>query len=177
MFLIKDSESIHKVTSIGEFLEWMSIFMESWALNPDFGEIHVFAVCEPLHRFQTKRTPDSDSPWSKVPPTIWKLVFFYRIRATHFMNMHKNPILLVLSAYVYSSNRKVMLKQVIHFICRCDMSKPNRRSNPREVFFKDLNFSPRWRVYQADVYAFFILVHSVIHCYFSWRCGVYRQSC
>ena len=76
MFLITDSESTHKVTSIVKFLGSMSIFMASWAPNPDFGQNPVFAVREQLHRFRTKPTPDSDSPWSKVPPTDWNRVFF-----------------------------------------------------------------------------------------------------
>ena len=38
MFLIADSESTHKVTSICRILVWMSIFMESWAPIPDFGK-------------------------------------------------------------------------------------------------------------------------------------------
>ena len=84
MFLITDSESTHKVTSIGKFLGWMSIFMESWAPNPDFGQNPVFAVREQLHRLRTKPTPDSDSPWSKVPPAIWNLVLFDRMCATSF---------------------------------------------------------------------------------------------
>ena len=63
----------------------MSIFMESWAPNPDFGQNHVFAVREQLHRFRTTPTPDSDSTWSKVPPAIWNLVFvFDRMCATPF---------------------------------------------------------------------------------------------
>ena len=76
-------ESTHKVTSIvcGEcrFL-WrvgaLRFFMESLAPDPDFCQNPVFAVREDLHRFRTKPTPDSDSPWSKVPPAIWNLVFF-----------------------------------------------------------------------------------------------------
>ena len=76
MSRIIDSESAHKVTSIEKVLGGISIFMESWAPNPDFGQNPVFAVREQLHRFRTKPTPDSDSPWSKVPPAIWNLVLF-----------------------------------------------------------------------------------------------------
>ena len=82
MFLITDSESTHKVTSIVKFLGSISICMESWAPNPDFGQNHVFAVREQLHRFRTKPTPDSDSPWSKVPSTIWNHVFFWYLKYT-----------------------------------------------------------------------------------------------
>ena len=57
--------------------------MEGWAPNPDFGHNHAFAVREQLHRFRTKPTPDLDSPWSKVPPAIWNVVF-YRMSATPF---------------------------------------------------------------------------------------------
>ena len=51
MFLITDSESTHKVTSIVKILASRSIFMESWTPNPDFGQNHVFAVrdtCAPV---------------------------------------------------------------------------------------------------------------------------------
>ena len=61
----------------------MSIFLESWAPNPDFGKNPVFGVREQLHRFRTKPTPDSDWTWSKVPPAIWNL-FFDRMCATPF---------------------------------------------------------------------------------------------
>ena len=87
MFLITDPESTHKVTSTGKFLGLISIFMESWAPNPDFGQNPVFAVREQLHRFRTKPTLDSDSPWSKVlyPPTIWNLVLLSHVR--HFLSV------------------------------------------------------------------------------------------
>ena len=65
----------------GEVLMWISIFMESWAPNHDFGQNHVFAVREQLHRFRTKPTPDSESPWlcgilfllSYVCHSLWKV--------------------------------------------------------------------------------------------------------
>ena len=54
----------------------MSIFMESWAPNLDFGKNSVFAVRKQLHTFRAKPTPDSDSPWSKVPPACLESCFF-----------------------------------------------------------------------------------------------------
>ena len=75
MFLITDSESSHKITSIAKFLWSMSIFMESCAPNHDFDQNLIFAVREQLHRLRTEPTPDLDLPWSRVPPTIWNLVF------------------------------------------------------------------------------------------------------
>ena len=62
VFLIAVLKYTPKVTSIGEFLVSLSTFMESEEANHVFGENHVFAVREQLHRFRTKPTPDSDSP-------------------------------------------------------------------------------------------------------------------
>ena len=75
VFLIADLESTWTVTSIGEFLVWLSTFMESYEANPVFDQNPVFVVREQLHRFRTKPTPDSDSPSSKVPRLIGILFF------------------------------------------------------------------------------------------------------
>ena len=70
---------LQKVTSIGKFLGWTSIFMESWTSDPVFGKNPVFVVHvrEQPQWFRTNPPPDSDSSWSKVPPIIWNLVFLY----------------------------------------------------------------------------------------------------
>ena len=66
----KDSGSTHKVTPN---------FMETCVLNPAFGQNLVFVVREQLLR--TKPTPDSDLPWSKIPPQLG-ILFFDRMSAT-----------------------------------------------------------------------------------------------
>ena len=78
--MIADSESTYKVTSIGKFLGWMSFLWRAVHQILILGENYAFAVGEQLHRFQTKPTPVSDSPLSKVPHTIWNR-FFWIVRA------------------------------------------------------------------------------------------------
>ena len=50
--------------------------MSNEAPNPDFGRNPVFALREQHQRFRYLPTPDSNLPWSKVPPVHWKQGIF-----------------------------------------------------------------------------------------------------
>ena len=77
VFLIADSESTQKVTSIANFLTWKHLFVASYRLNPVFGRNPVFAVREQLTDFHVLLTPDSENSGSKVPGVNWNSVFFW----------------------------------------------------------------------------------------------------
>ena len=71
------AESHHVSDHIFGFYEQRYVCREVFgATNADSCQNHVLAVLGQLHRFRTKPTPDSDSPWSKALATIWNLGFF-----------------------------------------------------------------------------------------------------
>ena len=77
VFLIADSDSTPKVTSIAMFLVSKRLFGESYKPKPVFGQNPVFARCDPWTQFQRYLTPDSETSWSKVPGPKWDPIFFF----------------------------------------------------------------------------------------------------
>ena len=76
VFLIADSESTQKVTSIAIFLTSKYIFDESYKPNPVFAQNPVFAVREQLPIFRELSRSDSENSGSKAYPPEWNPVFF-----------------------------------------------------------------------------------------------------
>ena len=83
VFLIADSDSTQKVTSIAMFLLSKRLFGESYKPKPVFGQNPVFARCDPWTHFQRYLTPDSETSWSKVPGPKWDPIFFLIRCETH----------------------------------------------------------------------------------------------
>ena len=86
MFLITDSESTHKVTSIVKILTSKSIFMEGWAPNPDFGQNPVFAVRDTWAPVPAETDPGFGLAMvESTPDYLESDIFFDRMCATPFI--------------------------------------------------------------------------------------------
>ena len=82
VFLIADSDSTQKVTSIAMFLLSKRLFGENYKPKPVFGQNPVFARCDPWTQFRRKLKPDSEGSWSKVSGHKRSSAFFFENQNT-----------------------------------------------------------------------------------------------